>query len=53
MTETRLFREFFGTSERVVKVIWELVIRDELQPRGGCPEHLLWGLHFLKASSET
>ena len=47
-TETRLFREFFGTSERVVEVIWELIVRDELRPRGGRPEHLLWPLHFLK-----
>ena len=47
-TETRLFRKFFGTSERVIKLVWELVVRDELRPRGGCPEHLLWALHFLK-----
>ena len=47
-TETRLFREFFGTSERVVELVWELVVRDELRPRGGHPEHLLWALHFLK-----
>jgi hypothetical protein len=48
ITKTRLFCEFFGTSERVVEVVWELIIRDELRPRGGCPEHLLWALHFLK-----
>jgi hypothetical protein len=47
-TKTRLFCEFFGTSKRVVEVVWELVIRDELRPRGGRPEHLLWALHFLK-----
>ena len=47
-TETRLFREFFGTSERVVELVWELVVRDELRPRGGRPKHLLWALHFLK-----
>ena len=29
-TETRLFCEFFGTSERVVELIWELVVCDEL-----------------------
>jgi len=32
-TETRLFREFFGTSERVVELVWELVVRDELRPK--------------------
>jgi hypothetical protein len=33
---------------RVVKILWELVIRDKLQPRGGRPEHLLWMLLFMK-----
>jgi hypothetical protein len=47
-TVTRLFREFFGTSERVVELVWELVVRDELRPRCGRPKHLLWALHFLK-----
>ena len=47
-TETRLFCEFFGTSERVVELVWELVVRDELRPRGGRPKHLLWALHLLK-----
>ncbi len=40
-TKTRLFRKFFGTSVRVVKILWELVVRDKLQPKGGRPEHLL------------
>ena len=47
-TETRLFREFFGTSVRVVEIVWELINRDELRPMGGRPEHLLWALYFLK-----
>ncbi len=33
--ETRLFREFFGTSVRVVETVWELINRDELRPMGG------------------
>ena len=47
-TETRLFCEFFGTSIRVVETVWELIIRDELRPMGGRPEHLLWALYSLK-----
>jgi hypothetical protein len=47
-TEARLFREFFGMSVRVVKILWKLIVCNKLQPRGGCPEHLLWMLYFLK-----
>ena len=47
-TETRLFREFFGTSMRIVNIFWELVVRNKLQPKGGRPEHLLWMLYLLK-----
>ncbi len=43
-----LFCEFFGTSVRVIKILWELVVSNKLQPRGGCPEHLLWTLYFMK-----
>ena len=46
--EVRLFREFFGTSVRVVETVWEFINRDELRPTGGRPEHLLWALYFLK-----
>jgi hypothetical protein len=28
--ETRLFREFFGTSVRVVEILWELIVCDKL-----------------------
>jgi hypothetical protein len=35
-------------SVRVVKILWELIVRDKLQPKGGRPEHLLWMLYFLK-----
>ena len=48
LTEARLFREFFRTSVRVVELLWELVVRDKLRPRGGRPEHLLWALYFMK-----
>ncbi len=48
LKEARLFREFFGMSVRVVKILWELVVWDKLRPRGGRPEHLLWALYFMK-----
>ncbi len=48
LKEARLFREFFGTSVRVVEILWELVVRDKLRPRGRRPEHLLWALYFMK-----
>ena len=47
-TETRHFREFFGTSVLVVEKTWELLERDSLLPEGGFPKHLLWALHFMK-----
>ena len=47
-TETRHFREFFGTSVLVVEKTWELLERDSLLPEGGRPKHLLWALHFMK-----
>jgi hypothetical protein len=46
--EAQLFREFFGTNVRVVKILWELVVFEKLRPRGGRPEHLLWALYFMK-----
>ncbi len=46
--ETRLSGEFFGTSVRVVEILWELVVCDKLQPKGGRPEHLLWMVYFSK-----
>ncbi len=33
---------------RVVKILWELVVCNKLQPRGGHLEHLLWALFFRK-----
>jgi hypothetical protein len=34
--------------KRVVKILWELIVCDKLQLRGGHLEHLLWALHFMK-----
>jgi hypothetical protein len=48
LKEARLFREFFGTSVRVIEILWKLVVRGKLRPRGGHPEYLLWTLHFMK-----
>ncbi len=48
LKEAWLFRKFFGTSMRDVKILWELIGRDKLRPRGGHPEHLLWALYFMK-----
>jgi hypothetical protein len=48
MTETRHFREFFGTSVLVAEKVWELLERDSILPEGGRPKHLLWALHFMK-----
>jgi hypothetical protein len=47
-TEARLFREFFGTSARIVNILWEFLVRDRFLPRGGRPWHLLWALYFMK-----
>ncbi len=33
---------------RVAEILWELVVCDKLRPRGGCLEHLLWALYFMK-----
>ena len=46
-TETRHFREFFGTSVLIVERVWELLDRDSLFPEGGRPKHLIWALHFM------
>ena len=46
--EARRFREFFGTTLRVVETLWSLLLREEIRPSGGRPWHLLWALYFLK-----
>jgi hypothetical protein len=48
LKEARLLREFFGTSIRIVNILLKLVLWDKLRPMGGCPEHLLWALYFMK-----
>ena len=47
-TEERLFREFFGTSVRLVNSLREFLVRDRFLPQGGRPQHLLWALYFMK-----
>ena len=46
--EDRRFREFFGTSLRVVEIIWTMLETESLLPDGCSPKHLLWALHFMK-----
>ncbi len=47
-TEAWLFHKFFGTSVRIVEILWNLIIQGDHLPDEGCPEHLMWCLHFLK-----
>ena len=47
-TEARLFREFFGTSVRIVEILWNFIIQGDHLLDNGRPEHLMWCLHFLK-----
>ncbi len=48
LTEARVFGKFFGTSVRTVKIIFELVVCNRLQPSEGRLKHLLWMLYFMK-----
>ncbi len=48
LKEAWLFCEFFRMRVRVVEILWELIVLDKLRLRGGCPEHLLWALYFMK-----
>jgi hypothetical protein len=48
LKEALLFHEFFGTSVRVIEILWELVVWDKLRPKEGRQEHLLWVLYFMK-----
>jgi hypothetical protein len=48
-TEAWLFCEFFGTSVRIIEILWNLIIQGNHLPDDGCPKHLMWCLHFLKA----
>jgi hypothetical protein len=47
-TEAQHFRKFFGMSVRVVKILWDLLVRGNLRPEKRRPEHLLWVLFFLE-----
>lgn len=46
--EERDFREFFGCSPPVVVSLWGLLVKNELVPKGGSIEKLLWALMFKK-----
>jgi hypothetical protein len=35
---------------RVVKILWDLLVRESLHPKKSRPEHLLWVLFFLKVN---
>jgi hypothetical protein len=48
LTEARLFCVFFGTSVRIVEILWNLIIQGDHLPDDRRPEHLMWCLHFLK-----
>ena len=47
-SETRHFREFFGTSLLVVDKLWWLLVENDLLPKKSRPKHLLLTLYFLK-----
>ncbi len=47
-TEARLLREFFGTSVRVVELLWKLIVQGNHLPNNGYPKHLMWCIYFLK-----
>jgi len=42
------FRETFSTSLLIVSKVWSMLWEEDILPEGGCPNHLLWALHFLK-----
>jgi hypothetical protein len=46
--EARHFLKFFGMSMRAVKILWNLLVRDNLHPKKSHPKHLPWALYFLK-----
>ncbi len=47
-TEVQHFHEFFRTSTRTMKILLDLLIRDNLRPEKSHPDYLLWALFFLK-----
>jgi hypothetical protein len=48
LKEARLFCEFFGTSIKVVKILWELVVHNKLRLRGGAPGASALGTLFYE-----
>jgi len=42
----RRFREYFGCSPDICKILWDLL--EDFHPHGAHPKHLLYALLFLK-----
>ena len=45
-TEVRHFYEFFRMRMHVIKILWDLLLRDNLLPEDGCQKHLHWDFIF-------
>ncbi len=43
-----LLQVLWNKSVRVMEILWELILRDDLLPESGRSKHLLWVLYFLK-----
>jgi hypothetical protein len=48
VVEDRNFREYFGTSQEVVLILWNFLNEHDLLPEKCDIKHLLWALFFLK-----
>jgi hypothetical protein len=46
VVEYRNFREFFGASPEVVRILWNLLDKHDLLPEKCKFKHLLWALFF-------
>ena len=47
-TVVRHFHEFFRMRLHVIKILWDLLLRDNVLPEGGHPKHLHWDFYFFK-----
>lgn len=48
VADERRFRSIFGCTWERCTDLWELIKPENVMPKGYKPEHLLWGLLFLK-----
>ena len=48
VVENRNFREYFGTSQNIVQILWKLLVDNDLLPENCQLKHLLWTLFFMK-----